>query len=141
MLLDRDAVKEILPHRDPFLLVDGVQELNPGVNAVGFLDVTDDMFWVPGHFPDNPVMPGVLIVEAIAQMGALIVLSKEEMRGKTAYFGGIRKVRFRQKVRPGDRLILKAQITKVKGPAGMGYGEAYVGDALAATAELTFAIG
>lgn len=141
MLLDREAVKGIIPHRDPFLLVDGVTELNPGVNAVGFLDVKDDMFWVPGHFPDNPVMPGVLVVEAVAQMGAVVILSKEGMQGKTAYFGGIRKVRFRQKVRPGDRLTLKAQITKVKGPAGLGYGEAYVGDELAATVELTFAIG
>jgi len=141
MLLDREAVKEIIPHRDPFLLVDGVTDLKPGVSAEGFLDVNGDMFWVPGHFPDNPVMPGVLIVEAMAQMGAVIILSKEEMRGKTAYFGGIRKVRFRQKVYPGDRLMLKAQITKVKGPAGWGYGEAYVGEELAATAELTFAIG
>jgi 3-hydroxyacyl-[acyl-carrier-protein] dehydratase len=141
MLLDREAVKEILPHREPFLLVDGVTELKPGVNAAGFLDVKDDMFWVPGHFPGNPVMPGVLIVEAMAQMGAVVILSTEEMKGKTAYFGGIRKVRFRQKVYPGDRLILKAGITKVKGPAGWGYGEAYVGDDLAATAELTFAIG
>lgn len=141
MLLDREAVKGIIPHRDPFLLVDGVEELNPGVNAVGFLDVKEDMFWVPGHFPGNAVMPGVLIVESIAQMGAVVILSKEEMRGKTAYFGGIRKVRFRQKVRPGDRLIVKAEITKVKGPAGWGYGEAYVGDELAASAEVTFAIG
>lgn len=141
MLLDREAVKRIIPHREPFLLLDGVETLTPGAEAVGFLDVTDDMFWVPGHFPGNAVMPGVLIVEAIAQLGAVVILSQEEMRGKTAYFGGIRKVRFRQKVRPGDRLILKARITKVKGPMGRGYGEAYVGDDLAATAELTFAIG
>lgn len=140
-MLDREAVKQIIPHRDPFLLVDGVGELKPGVSATGWLDVKEDMFWVPGHFPGNPVMPGVLIVEAMAQMGAVIILSREDMRGRTAYFGGIRRARFRQKVLPGDRLTLKAKITKQKGPAGIGVTEAWVGDKLAASAELTFVIG
>jgi 3-hydroxyacyl-[acyl-carrier-protein] dehydratase len=140
-MLDREAVKQIIPHRDPFLLVDGVNELEPGQRATGWLDVKEDMFWVPGHFPGNPVMPGVLIVEAMAQMGAVIILSREDMRGRTAYFGGIRKARFRQKVLPGDRLTLKARITKQKGPAGIGVSEAWVGDKLAASAELTFVIG
>lgn len=140
-MLDREAVKRIIPHRDPFLLVDGVSELEPGKSAAGWLDVTEEMFWVPGHFPENPVMPGVLLVEAMAQIGAVIILSREDMRGKTAYFGGIRSARFRQKVLPGDRLLLKAKITKQKGPAGIGVGEAWVGDKLAASVEMTFVIG
>ncbi len=140
-MLDREQIKAIIPHREPILLVDGVEELVPGGHAKGWLDVTDDMFWCVGHFPGNPVMPGVLIVESMAQLGAVVMLSCDTYRGKTAYFGGIKNARFRRKVLPGDRLTLETQIDRVLGPVGTGTGKAYVGDELAASCELSFFIG
>lgn len=139
--LDREQIKEIIPHREPMLLLDEVDELELGVKAHGWLNVTGDMFWSQGHFPDNPVMPGVLIVEALAQLGAVIMLSKPEFKGRIAYFGGIKSVRFRRKVVPGERLELTAQIEKVLGPAGTGVAKAYVNGELACNCELMFFIG
>jgi 3-hydroxyacyl-[acyl-carrier-protein] dehydratase len=139
-MLDTEQIKEILPHRPPFLLVDRVLEFEPGVMAVGELDVTPEAFWVPGHFPDYAVMPGVLIVEAMAQTGAVAMLSVPENRGKIAFFGGVDKVRFKRQVRPGDVLRMECRITKQRGPLGFGEAKAFVGDELACSGELMFAI-
>jgi 3-hydroxyacyl-[acyl-carrier-protein] dehydratase len=139
-MLDRDAIKAIIPHREPFLLVDRIESFEPGVSAVGYLDVTGEMFWVPGHFPDYAVMPGVLIVEALAQVGSVAMLALEENRGKIGFFAGIDKVRFKRQVRPGDTLRMECEITKHRGPIGFGAMKAWVGDELACSGELMFAI-
>jgi len=139
-VLDRDAIMAVIPHRDPFLLVDRVEDMVPGERATGYLAVTADAFWVPGHFPDYPVMPGVLIVEAMAQVGAVSLLSVAENRGKLALFAGIDKVRFKRQVRPGDELRMEVVITKVRGPLGFGHAEATVDGELACSGELMFAI-
>lgn len=140
MALDRAAIEAIIPHRAPFLLIDEIESYEPGVSAVGILNVTGDMFWVPGHFPDYAVMPGVLIVEACAQVGAVALLSQPENQGKLAFFGGIDKVRFKRQVVPGDVLRLECAITKSRGPIGFGEVRATVGDELACSGELMFAI-
>lgn len=134
-------IMEIIPHRYPFLLIDTIEELEPGVRALGKKCVSAGESFFPGHFPGNPVMPGVLIMEALAQVGAVAILSKPEFQGKTAYFAGIDKARFRQKVFPGDVLTLETTIVKAKGPVGVGAAVAKVNDRVAAQAELTFAIG
>jgi len=139
-VLDREAVKAIIPHRDPFLLVDRVEECVPGQSAVGYLDVSEDMFWVPGHFPEYPVMPGVLIVEALAQAGAVALLSVPENRGRIAFFAGIDKVRFKRQVTPGDTLRLECRITRTRGPIGWGDASASVDGELACSGELMFAV-
>lgn len=133
-------IMDIIPHRYPFLLIDSIEELEPGVRAVGKKCVSVNEPFFQGHFPGNPVMPGVLIIEALAQAGAVAMLSQPEWRGKTAYFAGIDKARFRRKVTPGDVLILETEIVKVKGPVGIGRAKATVDGVTAAEAELTFAI-
>lgn len=140
-MLDRTAIEAIIPHRAPFLLVDRVLALEPGVRAAGELDVRDSAFWVPGHFPDYPVMPGVLIVEALAQVGAVALLSLPENRGKLAFFAGIDTVRFKRQVVPGDVLTLECEITKARASIGFGVARALVGDELACSGTLMFAIG
>lgn len=132
---------EIIPHRYPFLLIDTIEELEPGVRALGKKCVSVNEPFFQGHFPGNPVMPGVLILEALAQVGAVAMLSQPDWKGRTAYFAGIDKARFRQKVVPGDVLFLETEIIKVKGPIGVGRAMARVNDKVAAQAELTFAIG
>jgi 3-hydroxyacyl-[acyl-carrier-protein] dehydratase len=139
-MLDRAAIQAIIPHRDPFLLVDRVLELESGVSAVGELDVREDAFWVPGHFPEYAVMPGVLIVEALAQCGAVALLSLPDNHGKLAFFGGIDKVRFKRQVVPGETLSLECVITKTRGPIGFGQAKASVDGELACSGELMFAI-
>jgi len=139
-MLDRDAIKAILPHREPFLLVDRILELEPGVRALGELDVTAEAFWVPGHFPGYPVMPGVLIVEALAQVGAAALLSLPENQGKIGLFAGIDKVRFKRQVVPGDVLTLEMVVTKCRGAIGFGEARATVNGALACSGTLMFAI-
>lgn len=139
-MLDREAVMRIIPHRDPILLVDRIEELEPGVRAIGVLDVSATEFWVPGHFPDYAVMPGVLIVEAMAQVGAVALLSVPANQGKIALFAGIDKARFKRQVRPGDSLRMDVTITKSRGPIGFGEARAFVGDELACSAELMFAL-
>jgi 3-hydroxyacyl-[acyl-carrier-protein] dehydratase len=134
-------IMEIIPHRNPFLLIDTIEELEPGVRALGKKCVSMNEPYFQGHFPGNPVMPGVLIMEALAQVGAVAILSQPEWRGKTAYFAGIDKARFRQKVVPGDVLMLEMSIVKVKGPVGVGNAVARVDGKIVAQAELTFAIG
>ena len=140
-VLTTAQIMEILPHRHPFLLIDTVEELESGVRATAKKAITFSEPYFAGHFPGNPVMPGVLIIEALAQTGAVAILSEPQWKGKTAYFAGINHAKFKQKVVPGDVLTLKTEIIKVKGPIGVGKAEAYVGDKLACAAELTFAIG
>ncbi|MDZ4179085.1 MAG: 3-hydroxyacyl-ACP dehydratase FabZ [Coriobacteriia bacterium] len=139
-MLDREAIKAIIPHRDPFLLVDRVEDMVPGERATGYLEVTSDAFWVPGHFPDYAVMPGVLIVEAMAQVGSVALLALPENAGKIGFFGGIDKVRFKRQVVPGDTLRMECVITKRRGPIGFGEARAFVGEELACSGELMFAI-
>ena len=136
----RDEIEAILPHREPFLLLDEVIELEPGRRVVARLEVRQDDWWVPGHFPERPVMPGVLIVEAMAQAGAVAVLVEEENRGRIAYFAGIDDCRFKRIVSPGDVLTLNCEIDTVRGPIGRGKATAHVGEELAARATLTFAV-
>lgn len=134
-------IMEILPHRAPFLLIDTIEVLEPGVRAVGTKCVSMNEPYFQGHFPGNPVMPGVLIMEALAQVGAVAILSQPEWKGRTAYFAGIDKAKFRKKVLPGDVLMLEMTIIKVKGPVGIGKAVATVDGKVVAEAELTFAIG
>ena len=136
----RDVVESILPHRDPFLLIDEVLELVPGQRVVASWEIRDDAFWVPGHFPGRPVLPGVLIVESMAQAGAVAVLVEEENRGRIAFFAGIDDCRFKRVVEPGEALTLTCEIDTVRGPIGRGKATAHVGGALAARGTLTFAV-
>lgn len=133
-------IMEILPHRQPFLLIDTVEELLPGTSATAKKCVSYNEPYFAGHFPTEPVMPGVLIIEALAQTGAVTILSLPENRGKTAYFAAIKDAKFKRKVVPGDVLTLKIEIIKSKGPMGIGRAEATVNGELAVSAELTFAI-
>ena len=134
-------IMEIIPHRHPFMLIDTIEELDQGVRALGKKCVSFNEPYFAGHFPGNPVMPGVLIIEALAQLRAVAILGLPEWKGKTAYFVGIDKCRFKQKVHPGDVLMLETKIIKVKGPIGVGEATATVDGKVAAKAELTFAIG
>ena len=138
MLLDVIEIKKIIPHRYPFLLVDCIEELEPGVKAVGYKNVTVNEPFFQGHFPQQPVMPGVLIIEALAQVGAVAVLSLEENKGKLAFFGGIKNAKFRKQVVPGDVLKLETEIIKCKGPMGVGKAVATVNGKVAAEAEISF---
>ena len=132
---------EILPHRQPMLLIDTLEELEPGKRAVGKKCVSYNEPYFAGHFPGEPVMPGVLIVEALAQVGAAVMLSCPEFKGKLVYFGVIEHCRFRKKVVPGDVLMLEVEMIRQKGPLGVGKATATVDGKIAVTAELTFAIG
>ncbi len=136
----REQIEEILPHRDPFLLIDEVIELDPGKRVVARRAVRAEDPWFAGHFPGRPVMPGVLIVEAMAQTGAIAVLFEAANRGKIAFFAGIDDCRFKRVVEPGDMLTLTCEIAEMRGPIGRGKATAYVGDALAARGTLTFAV-
>ena len=136
----RDVIESILPHRAPFLLIDEVSELEAGRRVVARREIRADDWWFPGHFPDRPVMPGVLIVEAMAQAGAVAVLIEEQNRGKIAFFAGIDDCRFKRVVEPGETLTLTCEIDAMRGPVGRGKATAYVGDALAARGTLTFAV-
>ena len=142
MELGIKEIQEIIPHRHPFLLIDCIEELEPGVRAVGYKSITYNEPQFAGHFPQEPVMPGVLMIEALAQVGAVAILSVEANKGKTAYFGAINNAKFKQKVVPGDRLRLECEIIKQKGPVGIGKATATNADGkVAVSAELTFMIG
>src|SRR5574344_1183295 len=128
MKLNSNQIQEILPHRYPFLLVDRITECEPGKSATGIKCVSANESQFMGHFPQKHVMPGVLIIEALAQTGAVALLAEEKNKGKIAYFGGIKQARFKRQVIPGDVLTLKCEIISSKGPVGIGKAEAYVGD-------------
>jgi 3-hydroxyacyl-[acyl-carrier-protein] dehydratase len=134
-------IMEIIPHRQPFLLIDTIEEMEEGKRAVGKKCVSYNEPFFAGHFPQEPVMPGVLIIEALAQVGAVAILSQPEWKGKTAYFAAIKEAKFKGKVVPGDVLMLETEIIKVKGPIGAGSAKATVDGKVVAQAELTFAIG
>ena len=140
-MLGIKEIQEIIPHRHPFLLVDVIEELVPGERATGYKCVTYNEPFFQGHFPEMPVMPGVLILEALAQVGSVAMLSLEENKGKVGFFGGIDKEKFKRKVLPGDKLKLECEIIKRKGPVGIGRAVATVDGKVAASAEMTFMIG
>lgn len=140
-MLGIEEIKKILPHREPFLMIDRVDELQAGVMAKGVKAVSGNEWFFKGHFADTKIMPGVLIIEAIAQMGGIALLTMEEMAGKLAFLGKIKNARFREKVVPGDTLVLETRLDMVKGSVGVGGGRAFVGDKLVASCELVFAIG
>jgi 3-hydroxyacyl-[acyl-carrier-protein] dehydratase len=141
MELNSNQIQEIIPHRYPFLLIDKITELVPGVKASGIKNVTVNEYYFQGHFPQEHVMPGVLIIEALAQVGAVAILSLEENKGKIAYFGGIKKAKFKRKVIPGDTLVLTTEITRSMGPVGVGQAVATCNGEICVEAELTFAVG
>lgn len=141
MVLDVTEIQKIIPHRYPMLLIDRVDELVPGKMAVAKRNVTIHEEVFNGHFPSNPVLPGALIVEALAQTGAVALLTLPEFKGKTAYFGGIKEAKFRRVVRPGDALRLEVKLEKIRNNVGLGKGFASVEGKKVCTAELTFMIG
>ncbi|GEN48459.1 3-hydroxyacyl-ACP dehydratase FabZ [Ligilactobacillus pobuzihii] len=140
-VLDSTQIQEIIPHRYPMLLIDRIEELEPGQRAVSLRNVTAHEEIFQGHFPGNPVMPGVLIVEAMAQTGAVALLTLDEFKGKTAYFGGIKQAKFRKVVRPGDQMVIEVNLEKIRGNVGLGKAVAKVDGKKACTAEITFMIG
>jgi 3-hydroxyacyl-[acyl-carrier-protein] dehydratase len=137
----RAEIESVIPHREPFLFLDEVLELEPGRRVVARKLVREDEWFLAGHFPGNPIMPGVVMVEALAQAGAVAVLSQEQNRGRLALFAGIDDVRFKRIVRPGDELTLFCELEAVRGPIGRGVARATVGDELAVRGVLTFAVG
>lgn len=141
IIMTQEQIKEIIPHRDPFLLIDEILELEPGKRAVAQKHLKPDEFWFKGHFPEQPVQPGVLTIEMLAQTGAVCALSLPENKGKIAFFAGIDKARFRSKILPGDTIRLEVEIIRSKGSVGVGKAVATVNGKKAVTAELTFAIG
>lgn len=140
-MLNKAAIEKIIPHRDPFLLIDEIIELVPNERAVGLKYVAIDEPYFKGHFPTAPVMPGVLIIESLAQVGAVALLSVEQFKGKVAFFAGIEKAKFRKKVVPGDVLRLECTLTKIRSSFGQGEAKAYVGDQLVCEATISFMVG
>ena len=139
-MLNKDQIKKIIPQREPFLMIDEVEEYKAGESATAYKYVNEEEWYFKGHFPGNPIMPGVLITESLAQTGAIAILSLEENKGKNALFGGIDKMKFKKQVVPGDILKLEVKIIKRKGPIGIGEGIATVDGKLAAKGEFTFAV-
>ncbi len=139
-MLNKEEIKNIIPQREPFLMIDEVETFEPGESATAYKNVDESEWYFKGHFPGNPIMPGVLIAESLAQTGAVAILSLEENKGRNALFGGIDKMKFKMQVVPGDRLKLEVKIIKKKGPIGVGEGIATVNGKLAARGEFTFAV-
>lgn len=139
-ILNIESIMEIIPHRHPFLFVDKVEIMKVGIKGIGYKNVTMNEYYFKGHYPGMPVMPGVIIIETMAQVGAIILLSHEDLKGKVPYFAGINKFRFKRKVIPGDTLRIEVEIVKLRGSIGIGQGRAFVGDEIAAEGEFMFAI-
>ena len=139
-MLNKEEIEKIIPQRAPFLMIDEVESIVEGESAVAYKNVSEDEWYFKGHFPGNPIMPGVLIAESLAQTGAVAILSMEENKGKNALFGGIDKMKFKKMVVPGDRLKLEVKIIKRKGPIGVGEALATIDGKLVAKGELTFAL-
>ena len=141
MLFNKEQIKEIIPHREPFLLVDQVEEMEVGKSIKATKFVREDEYYFQGHFPGRPIMPGVLIVESLAQAGGIALLSMPEHKGKLAVFGSIKNARFKKQVVPGDTLTLNVKLDRLRSSSGTGIAEAYVGDVLACKCEIMFAFG
>lgn len=139
-IVNIEEIMDIIPHRNPFLFVDKVEILEEGVKAIGYKNVTMNEYFFQGHFPGKPVFPGVILIETMAQVGSVILLSKDELKGRIPFFAGINKFRFKRVVKPGDTLRMEVEITKLRGTIGIGQGVAYVGDEVAAEGEFMFAI-
>ncbi len=139
-LMTQEEIKKIIPHRHPFLLIDAIEEMEEGKKVVATKYMKDDEFWFKGHFPDYPVVPGVLMLEMMAQAGAVSMLALPENKGKLGFFGGVKEAKFRRQVVPGDTLRIEVEIIKVKGPVGVGKGVCTVNGEKAVSAEITFAI-
>ena len=139
-MLNKDQIKKIIPQREPFLMIDEVEEYKAGESATAYKYVNEEEWYFKGHFPGNPIMPGVLITESLAQTWAIAILSLEENKGKNALFGGIDKMKFKKMVVPGDKLKLEVKIIKQKGPMGVGEAIATVDEKIVAKGELTFAV-
>ena len=139
-MLNKEEIKNIIPQRDPFLMIDEVEEYVPGESAIAYKNVNEQEWYFKGHFPGNPIMPGVLIAESLAQTGAVAILSMDENKGKNALFGVIDKIKFKRKVVPGDRLKLEVKIIKQKSSIGIGEAIATVNGEIVAKGELTFAV-
>ena len=139
-MLNKEEIEKIIPQRDPFLMIDKVEQYIPGESCTAYKEVREEEYYFKGHFPGNPIMPGVLTIEALAQTGAVAILSMPENKGKNALFGGVDKLRFKRQVIPGDVLKLEVKIIKRKGPIGIGEAIATVDGKVAAKGELTFAV-
>ncbi len=140
ILMNRQQIEEIIPHRDPFMLIDEVIEMEPGKRIVARKHIKEDEFWFKGHFPEKPVVPGVLLIEMLAQAGAVSMLSMDEHKGKIGFLGGVDKAKFRRMVVPGDTVTLEVEIIKVKGPVGVGKAVASVDGQKAVSAEISFVL-
>jgi 3-hydroxyacyl-[acyl-carrier-protein] dehydratase len=140
VIMNKEAIKAIIPHRDPFMLIDEITQLDPGKHVVALKHLKEDEFWFKGHFPGQPVQPGVLMIEMLAQAGAVCVLSMPENKGKIAFFAGIEKARFRRMVYPGETLTLEVTLTKFRGSVGFGTAVATVDGQKAVSAEISFVI-
>ncbi len=139
-MLDQEAIKAIIPHREPFIMIDEIDEIIDGKIAIGRKYVTGQEDFFRGHFPDYPIMPGVLMIEALAQLGAACILQEERFRGKIGVLAGVKNARFKKQVHPGDTLEMRVELIKIKGNIGIAQGEAKVADDIACTTEITFAI-
>ena len=139
-MLNKEEIKKIIPQREPFLMIDEVEKYTPGESAIAYKNVEESEWYFKGHFPESPIMPGVLIVESLAQTGAVAILSLEVNKGRNALFGGIDKMKFKQTIVPGDKLKLEVNIIKKKGPIGVGEAIATCEGKVVARGELTFAV-